>query len=120
MWIFFFLKMVQLSWSDHDIADLFVGFYDRRLNSTNTFFHTFGAVADVTSNPPVFGTNFQISEVGSFAEDFGGQVRADYDQATADNVYLYYSWTDQRRPFKIPAGFYFREQDVRYIRVADK
>lgn len=104
-----------------DGSDLFVGFYDRRLNSTNTFFHTFGTIADVSGNPPVFGPNFQISEVGSRPELYlgpGVDTATDYDQAVADNDYFYYAWTDERR-IMYNGAFYIRQLDIRFSRIED-
>ena len=84
-------------------TQLFIGFYDRRLDPSNSLLDTFGAVADIdtSTHAVTFQPNFRISDA-SFPEVFGvdpvvnASYMGDYDTADADNGSFYYTWGDNR------------------------
>jgi hypothetical protein len=85
-------------------SELFIGWYDRRLDANNNLIDVFGAVGSintsahtVTFNDP----NFRITDQ-SFAPVFGTDpavnpsYMGDYDTASADNTNFYITWGDNR------------------------
>jgi hypothetical protein len=107
-------------------GNLFIGFYDRRLDPANKLIDTFGVVAQIedegASEDVFFGANFRIT-TASFPVVVGqdpsvvATYMGDYDQAVADSHYFYYTWGDNRlaNP-NFPA--HAHQPDVRFARIA--
>jgi hypothetical protein len=105
---------------------VFVGFFDRRLDPDNINVHIFGNIYTVAlrgDNSLIDnGANFKISDqqfppVNSNPADT--QI-SDYDTARADNENIYYSWGDRRNVFlRDAAGFLFpvKEQNIRFAKI---
>jgi hypothetical protein len=113
-----------------DGSELFVGFYDRRCNSTNTLIHTFGRIGTPSASGITFDPSFQISDSSfSHETDNGKTPMTDYDTAAAGNEYFYYAWTDKRHPYEYSmvitneSGeeetnyWYKNEMDIRFVKI---
>ncbi|HLK61253.1 MAG TPA: exo-alpha-sialidase, partial [Chthonomonadaceae bacterium] len=98
-----------------DGTQVFVGFYDRRLDSSNYMIDTFGSVGVISGSTVTFQPNFRIT-TASFPPVYGvdpvvnSTYMGDYDKADADNAFFYYSWGDNRLP---SAGHSGDNADVR-------
>src|SRR5579871_5451933 len=98
-----------------DGSQVFVGFYDRRLDSSNYMIDTFGVIGIAGGSSVTFQPNFPITST-SFPPVFGvdpvvnSTYMGDYDKADADNAFFYYSWGDNRLP---SAGHSGDNADVR-------
>src|SRR5579884_1403902 len=98
-----------------DGTQVFIGFYDRRLDSSNYMIDTFGAVGVISGSAVTFQPNFRITSA-SFPPVFGvdpvvnSSYMGDYDKADSDNAFFYYSWGDNRLP---SAGHSGNNADVR-------
>jgi hypothetical protein len=92
--------------------------YDRRLDPGNNLIVRFGAIGTVSGHTVTFGANFRITDV-SFPPAFGQDPLdppyyvGDYDMATADNVYFYTTWGDNR----LADAFHANQPDVRLAKV---
>ena len=102
-----------------DGSHLFVGWYDRRLDSTNSLINTFGVVGTVSGSTVTFGSNFRITTQSfpvvvnqdtSVFPDYMG----DYDMAVADNSFFYYTWGDNRDS----NAFHANQPDVRFKKIS--
>jgi sugar lactone lactonase YvrE len=101
-------------------TQLFLGWYDRRLDTGNAMIDTYGAVAKInpTTHAVSFQPNFRITDQ-SFPAVYGRDSYAnyyymgDYDTASADNTNFYYTWGDNRL---VGAGG-FNQPDVRFARI---
>ncbi|HEX9410402.1 MAG TPA: exo-alpha-sialidase [Actinomycetota bacterium] len=102
-----------------DAGHIFVGFYDRRLDSSNDLIDWFGAIGSISSHTITFARpNFRISSE-SFPPAFGQDpvVRlnymGDYDSAAADNTSFYTVWGDNRDG----DTFFANQPDVRFAKL---
>ena len=100
---------------------IFVSFYDRRLDAGNSLIDVFGAIGDVSSGAVTFGPNFRLTDA-SFPVVVGQDpalnptYMGDYDQAVADNEFFYVTWGDNRLADpNIPT--IANQPDVRFARV---
>ena len=94
-------------------TQLFIGFYDRRGNSTNSQAHAFGVIWNINTGTGNFTkkANFQAS-----ASNFPpGNIEGDYNTATADNSYFYYTWGDNRNHLNDTAPPL--EENVRFTKI---
>ena len=101
-------------------TELFIGWYDRRLDPSNSLIDTFGTVGHITGSSVSFEPNFRISEV-SFPVNIGQDpvvnpsYMGDYDTASADNGNFFYTWGDNRLPSTAHPG---NQSDVRFVRIS--
>jgi hypothetical protein len=101
-------------------TQLFMGWYDRRLDLNNFLIDTFGAVANVNTatHAVTFEPNFRIT-TQSFRPVFGvdfvvnSSYMGDYDTASADNTNFYFTWGDNR--LQTTGGVF--NPDVRFSRL---
>ena len=103
-----------------DGLHLFVGWYDRRLDSANSLINTFGVVGTISGSTVTFGSNFRIA-TQSFPPGVPGQdpgvnefYMGDYDMAVADNSFFYYTWGDNRDS----NSFHANQPDVRFKKIS--
>lgn len=84
-----------------DGKNIFVGWYDRRNDGKNVQIETWGVTAKFCEGQVTFGPNFRVS-LESFPPVIGvdpavdATYMGDYDQASSDNTFFYYSWGDNR------------------------
>jgi len=84
-----------------DGAQLFISYYDRRLDPSNSLIDVFGAIADISDGTVTFEPNFRIT-TASFPvvirQDpvVSPTYMGDYDQSAADNNFFYVTWGDNR------------------------
>ncbi len=101
-----------------DGRQLFIGFYDRRLDPARCLMDTFGVLGTVCSSGVGFGANFRISNE-SFPPVFGqdpvvsATYMGDYDTAVSDGSFFYYTWGDNR----FPNAFHANQPDVRLAKI---
>jgi hypothetical protein len=77
-------------------TQLFIGYYDRSADPSNTLIHAAGRVGTIDGNGNVtFGPRIQVSSA-SFPVEGVGDETADYDTAGADDSAFYYTWSDNR------------------------
>jgi len=103
-----------------DGAQLFISFYDRRLDPSNSLIDVFGTIADISGSEVAFEPNFRIT-TASFPVVIGQDpvinpvYMGDYDQAVADNNFFYGQWGDNRLPNpNVPAITH--QPDVRFAK----
>jgi len=103
-----------------DGAQLFISFYDRRLDPSNSLIDVFGTIADISGSEVAFEPNFRIT-TASFPVVIGQDpvinpvYMGDYDQAVADNNFFYVQWGDNRLPNpNVPAITH--QPDVRFAK----
>jgi hypothetical protein len=101
-------------------TQLFMGWYDRRLDTNNSMIDTFGVVGNINTatHAVTFEPNFRITNQAFPAVyNRDGYVvssyMGDYDTASADNTNFYYTWGDNRL---VGAGG-FNQPDVRFAKI---
>jgi len=99
---------------------LFISFYDRRLDPSNSLIDVFGAIGDISGGIVTFEPNFRITDA-SFPVVRGQDpvvnsvYMGDYDQSVADNNFFYVTWGDNRLPNpNFPA--HTHQPDVRFAK----
>lgn len=107
-----------------DGMNVFVGFYDRRLaTSQNGLIDRFAAVgringvsisSTITWLPNQRVTDASFPESGELNPDPNFAYMDDYDQSTSDNLSFYTTWGDNRLASQLHAG---TQQDVRCAKV---
>jgi hypothetical protein len=81
--------------------NLFISFYDRRLDPANSLIDVFGTIGRISDGVVTFEPNFRIT-TGSFPVVIGQDpavnaiYMGDYDQAVADDNFFYVTWGDNR------------------------
>jgi hypothetical protein len=100
--------------------NLFISFYDRRLDPANFLIDVFGTIGQISDGVVTFEPNFRIT-TGNFPV-VRGQDRAvnstymgDYDQAVADDNFFYFTWGDNRLPNPNFAA-HTHQPDVRFAK----
>jgi hypothetical protein len=103
-----------------DGAQLFISFYDRRLDPSNSLIDVFGAIGDISGGAVTFEPNFRIT-TASFPVVIGQDpvvnpvYMGDYDQSVADSNFFYVTWGDNRLPNpNFPA--HTHQPDVRFAK----
>jgi len=77
-----------------DGAHLFISFYDRRVDPSNSLIDVFGVIGDISGGVVTFEPNFRITDT-SFPVVIGQDpvvnpvYMGDYDQAVADDNFFY-------------------------------
>jgi sugar lactone lactonase YvrE len=101
-------------------SELFIGWYDRRLDPNNSLIDVFGEVGKINGNSVDLTTpNFRITDT-SFPPAFGNDpyvnfsYMGDYDIASADNSAFYVTWGDNRL---INSTNSFNQPDVRFAKI---
>ena len=100
---------------------LFVGFYDRRNDSANHVIDNYGAVARVWGSNVYWKENRRLTTLayppvyGVEPPPLNPSYMGDYDQASADASYFYYTWGDNRDLSLIRAG---KQANVRTAKMA--
>ena len=101
-------------------TQLFVGYYDRRSDPNNHYYHTSGRIADISGSTVTWRPSFRVSALDfndwSFASNPGAE--GDYDTATADGNYFYYAWGDNRGLFiHLGSASDDNQPDVRFSKI---
>jgi hypothetical protein len=97
--------------------NIFISFYDRRLDKNNSLIDVFGAIGQIADGVITFEPNFRIT-TGSFPVVINqdpvvvGTYMGDYDQAVADENFFYVTWGDNR----LPDSFNTHQPDVRFAK----
>jgi hypothetical protein len=100
--------------------NLFISFYDRRLDPANSLIDVFGVIGQISGNVVTFGPNFRITDA-SFPVVIGQDplinpvYMGDYDQAVADDNFFYVTWGDNRLPNPNFAA-HTHQPDVRFTK----
>src|SRR4029434_10783101 len=77
-------------------TQLFIGYYDRSVDPSNTLIHAAGRIGSIDGAGAVtFGPRIQVSSVNFPMVDATTEA-ADYDTAAADDGSFYYTWSDNR------------------------
>ncbi|MCI0538443.1 MAG: glycoside hydrolase [Verrucomicrobiales bacterium] len=84
-----------------DGRDLFVGWYDRRLEVNNIEANTtYGIFGSISETNVLFGLDFRIGEAlfssPTISDPSVASYLGDYIQAIADSETVYFAWTDSR------------------------
>lgn len=104
-------------------TQVFLGFYDRRLDSGNSLINTFATIGNVdpVSGAVTFQANFRVSDA-AFPAVYGVDPKVnstymgDYDTAAADNSGFFYAWGDNRDASLGHAG---NNANVRFARITN-
>ena len=98
-------------------TQLFVGYYDRCADPNNYYYHTTGRIADISGEAVTWRPSFRVS-----AWDFNDwslvSCERDYDTATTDSNYFYFTWGDSRGLWKSQGTFSkYNQPDVRFSKI---
>jgi hypothetical protein len=100
--------------------NLFISFYDRRLDPANSLIDVFGVIGQISDGVVTFQPNFRITGT-SFPVVIGQDpvvnavYMGDYDQAVADDNFFYVTWGDNRLPNPNFAA-HTHQPDVRFAK----
>jgi hypothetical protein len=101
-------------------SQLFIGWYDRRNDPGNSLIDTYGAIAAISGPTVTFRPNVKITTASfpavynvdpAIASDYMG----DYDSASGDNTYFYYTWGDNRDNSLARSS---KQANVRFARIS--
>ena len=97
-------------------TQLFVGYYDRSADPSNTLIHAAGRIGSIDGSGAVtFGPRIQISPANFPMVDPITEA-ADYDTAAADDGAFYYTWSDNRNRMYNNAVL-INEANVRFTKI---
>lgn len=101
-----------------DGTGLFVSWYDRRLDASNSRINVFGRNATISGSTVTFGPDYRITDA-DFPVVIGqdsvivSTYMGDYDQAVADNSNYYRTWGDNR----LSRLTHSNQPDVRFTKI---